>query len=337
MEFREVLAGGIDAPNTTFDGSITTEQEAHRFTLRGGLLGDRNKILVTAICKVTFNSTTAILTARTKYGDRPIEAAATFSITDGDPLTDKRLRLQSYLFADDDPDLQGLSIEGILEAPIADQAGIPVGSGGGAEASGGDLDIVTTFQWNEVDGDNEITLEHITYERVSFIEEAAIPEPDELRMQFLTLSPANRITYPLRNDLIFYAPLEVDLSILGIEPVTFTRASTSTATWNDGDSHAVTVDEPRFEWDDEEPEGLLIDTGTENLQFAAANTLDSLGTVYWMEDGVVKNSIDDGGAPFDSSGNYTGPDNVHIKRVTGFESAHSTALRAYVSGILSRA
>jgi hypothetical protein len=333
MEFRETL--GMAAPDVTV-ANTTTETDADTFTLGGGLLGDKNKILVTEICKVSFATTTAILTARTKYGDGPITAAATFSLLSGAPVTNKLLKLQSYLYADDDANLQGLAIEGAIELTSAQKGGVPLGSGGGAELSGGDLPIVTSFEWNEAAAGNSITLEHITYERVSFIEAAAIPEPDELGTQFLTLSPPNRITYPLRNDLVFYAPLEVDLSILGIEPVNFTRASASASTWNDGASHDVAEDEPRFEWDGGEPQGLLIDTAYENLQFAAANDLDGLGTVYWVEDGVVKNSIDDGGAPFDASGNYTGPDAVHIKRVTGFESAHSTALRAYVSAILAK-
>lgn len=153
--------------------------------------------------------------------------------------------------------------------------------------------------------------------------------------QIFTASLLNRITQPLRASVIFYAPLEVSLGFMGIEPCTFTRAGTSTATWRDGASHTVAVDEPRFEWSAGLPVGMLLTASapTESLQFASANALHDSNTLFWIQEGVVKKTPTDTN-PINSSGVWIGASGSHIRRMLKFDKILTAAELVYVEGLM---
>ena len=156
-----------------------------------------------------------------------------------------------------------------------------------------------------------------------------------IQTQIFTDSLLNRIIKPLRDSVIFYAPLEVSLDFMGIDPCTFTRAGTSTATWRDGTAHAVAVDEPRFEWSAGLPLGMLLTsaTPTESLQFASANNLSDANTLFWIQEGVVKKTTADTN-PFNGSGVWTGASGSHIRRVLKFNRVLTADELATIIGVM---
>ena len=156
-----------------------------------------------------------------------------------------------------------------------------------------------------------------------------------IQIPFLTDSVVNRITKPLRNSVVFYAPLESNLYFMGIEPCTFTRSGTSTATWHDGGSHNVATNEPRFEWQSDLPRGLLLTSSapTESLQFNAANSLHDANTIFWIQEGVVKKTTADTN-PFNSSGVWTGASGSHLRRILKFNKVLSASELAYIEALL---
>jgi len=136
-------------------------------------------------------------------------------------------------------------------------------------------------------------------------------------LQLWTISRLGRLTPALRREVTFYAPLLEALDFLGVEPVTFTRAGTSTATRRDGLTHAVAANVPRFEYSGETTLGLLIQSG-EALQYSVANFLDNANTLIWFEENTAK-STPTNTNPFTSSGLWGGTLNVHIKHIIKFK------------------
>lgn len=132
-------------------------------------------------------------------------------------------------------------------------------------------------------------------------------------MQLWTVSKLGRLTPELRRKLKFYAPLTESLHFWGVDPVSFTRASASTATWRDGAAHDLAANVPRFEFNGELPLGIKLDTG-ETLEFSAQNGLDDAATLIWFEDGAPKSTPGDSN-PFNNEGRWTGNLDVHVKHV----------------------
>ena len=156
-----------------------------------------------------------------------------------------------------------------------------------------------------------------------------------IQTQIFTDSLLNRITKPLRDSVIFYAPLEVSLDFMGIDPCTFARAGTSTAVWRDAASHTVAVNEPRFEWSAGLPLGMLLTsaTPTESLTYATANNLSDANTLFWIQEGVVKKTTADTN-PFNGSGVWTGASGSHIRRILKFNKVLSASELAYISELI---
>lgn len=132
-------------------------------------------------------------------------------------------------------------------------------------------------------------------------------------MNLWTLSRLSQLPLVLRRKIRFYAPLLESLDFMGVDPVTFSRASASSALWRDGASHAVAAHVPRFEFYEGLPLGLFIETG-ETLEFNPANNLHDENTVIWFEDAVPK-STPTNPVPFNSVGRWIGNLGVHNKHI----------------------
>ena len=151
-------------------------------------------------------------------------------------------------------------------------------------------------------------------------------------MNLWTVSKLTQLPFTLRRKLRFYAPLIESLDFMGVDPVTFARASVSSALHRDGTSHAVAAHVPRFEYDEEVPLGLLLETG-ESLQFNAANLLHDDNTVIWFEDAVPK-STPTNLKPFNSNGQWIGPLGVHVKHVVKANAVLTSAQINQIQAVL---
>jgi len=139
-------------------------------------------------------------------------------------------------------------------------------------------------------------------------------------------SDLNRLPRTIFRSIVFYAPLIGNLKLpIGRGDITFTRASTDSATYRDLQSHSVAVDEPRFNWQSAAiPLGIGFDSAkSESLSFAPSNNLDDLSTLVWFEDNVYKHTPTDSN-PIDASGNWVG-NNADIKKLTKFNRTLATS------------
>src|SRR5580765_1140466 len=114
-------------------------------------------------------------------------------------------------------------------------------------------------------------------------------------IQFWTIANILKLNYTLRKKITFYAPLLDNLDFMGIDPVTFTRASTSTAIRRDSFIHAVAVNVPRFQYTADAAGyyelnlGIAMTSG-ETLTFASENVLNNTNTLIWFEDRAPKST-----------------------------------------------
>jgi len=135
-------------------------------------------------------------------------------------------------------------------------------------------------------------------------------------LQLWTISRLGRLTAALRREVTFYAPLLESLDFLGVEPVVFTRATSSVAVRRDGLDHPIAANVPRFNYAGETQLGLMMQAG-ESLEYSVANFLDNANTLIWFEEGAAK-STPTNMNPFTSSGLWGGTLNVHIKHIIKF-------------------
>ena len=168
----------------------------------------------------------------------------------------------------------------------------------------------------------DVVAQYASLEKLGYIEDAEIPEPDLPNTQILVLSKLNRLPHSLFKDVIFYAELTHSLDFMGIGTATFVRGSGSTATWRDGASHSVAANVPRFEYSGDTAIGMKITTATETLTFPTANNLSDSGTLFWKQDGVVKRTPTDTN-PINGSGVWTGGTNVNISCLLKFHSSRT--------------
>jgi hypothetical protein len=136
-------------------------------------------------------------------------------------------------------------------------------------------------------------------------------------LQLWTISRLGRLTPALRREVTFYAPLLESLDFLGVEPVIFTRATSSVAVRRDGLDHPIAANVPRFNYSGETQLGLMLQPG-ESLQYSVANFLDNANTLIWFEEGAPKSTGPTQAPPFTSSGLWGGTLNVHIKHIIKF-------------------
>jgi hypothetical protein len=136
-------------------------------------------------------------------------------------------------------------------------------------------------------------------------------------LQLWTISRLGRLTPALRREVTFYAPLLESLDFLGVEPVIFTRATSSVAVRRDGLDHSIAANVPRFNYAGEVNLGLMMQAG-ESLEYSVANFLDNINTLIWFEENAPK-STPTNTNPFTSSGLWGGTLNVHIKHIIKFK------------------
>jgi len=135
-------------------------------------------------------------------------------------------------------------------------------------------------------------------------------------MQLWTIANLLKLNYTLRKKITFYAPLLDNLDFMGIDGVTFLRASTSTAIRRDSFVHAVAVNVPRFQYGPTNFElnlGIALTSG-ETLSFAVENVLHNSNTLIWFEDRAPKSTPTQSN-PFNSSGVWVGNLNFHISHI----------------------
>jgi hypothetical protein len=136
-------------------------------------------------------------------------------------------------------------------------------------------------------------------------------------LQFWTIANILKLPYTLRNKITFYAPLTDNLDFLGIDPVTFTRPSTSTAQRRDGYIHDIGVNVPRFQYSPitfEVPLGLSMGA-TDELTFGVENVLNNANTLIWFEDRSPMSTPTQSN-PFNSGGSWVGHrSGIHISHI----------------------
>lgn len=135
-------------------------------------------------------------------------------------------------------------------------------------------------------------------------------------LQLWTIANILKLPYALRKKITFYAPLLDNLDFMGIDPVTFTRATTVNALRRDGFLHLVAANVPQFDYQSINHElnlGLAMTTDVA-LTFASENVLSNANTLIWFED-LVPLSTPTVGNPFNGSGTWVGNRNIHLSHV----------------------
>jgi len=151
--------------------------------------------------------------------------------------------------------------------------------------------------------------------------------------QVYIASVLNRFPQSIRDKVVFFAPLWDSLDYSGIEPAAFTRASVSEAVWRDGAAHLVSANQPRFEYEDGLPLGVLLTTG-ESLSFNFANLLDDVNSLFWIEDGALTWAPTAGNI-FDGAGALQYTTGTHYRDIVKFSEILSAAEMAKVELIIA--
>ena len=137
-----------------------------------------------------------------------------------------------------------------------------------------------------------------------------------------TISNLQRLEYSIRRKIVFYAPLTENGFFLGIDPLSYTRAGTTSVTYRGG-SKTIAANYPPFEFSGETPLGWKMVAG-QSFSYNAANNLNNANTLIWFEDRVPK-STPTNGNPFDAGGNWTGNLNVRVSHVAKANSVLATS------------
>jgi hypothetical protein len=130
--------------------------------------------------------------------------------------------------------------------------------------------------------------------------------------QLWTASKLNKLPFSLQREIYFYAPLVDSLDFYGTDPVTYSRAGTTTAAHRSG-TFTIAANVPPFEYDGENQLGLYLNAPAA-LSFSAQNNLDDANTLIWFEDGVPKSTPTDSN-PFSFTGAWAGNLDIHLKHV----------------------
>jgi hypothetical protein len=309
--------------NVTVTGSGTL----FSYVVPGGTLATHNSIIFEAQGTISFGGA-ATLTLTLVYGGTTL---ATCLVTSLGVLSGKSIFIDARLSADGSASSQSGYIRSLLGVAPSQDGSTPVGSGIAGESSGGDLTLSINGSWSG--GGNTITIYYASLELLGFGVDTSIALPEEPTAYIFLNSKLNKLHYSLRKDAVFYCPCEHELTFFGDGSVTFTRAAASTATWNDGATHTVAANKPRFEYSGGSPLGLAINTGTEVLTFSTLNLLSDSSTLCWVQDGVFK-STPTNTNPFNGSGVYTGSSGVHVKQFVKFKRVLTINEIAAVQAIL---
>jgi len=316
-----VVAGG---PTTVYNAGATYgSHPAIVGGVIGGTLGTINSLWINARFKVTVGAGNT-LTVSIKYG-ASLQVDLTFQAIAG--VTNEALIVEAFLSALGSASVQVLHAYGAAGTAAANWNGFPNNRAGGTEDSASDQPLIITLTGNG-------TKEHVTVVKVGAPLALTPPEATRPLTMLYSIGPLVRFPHSLFKDIRVYAELRHNLDYMGPGVITFTRASTSTATWNDGASHAVAVNQPRFEYSGGASLGLLFNSGAgESLSFPSASGLGGANTLYWKENNVWRTTF--GGAnpnPF-TAGVWTGNNSIHIADILQFGKVLNAAEHAIVSKI----
>lgn len=304
----------------------------YSFTVPGGSLDTDNSLVWEMQGEIGFNGNDT-LNLYMVYGGETVSACQVISgLTT--TITGKALLVDARLSADDSVDSQNGFIRSFLGVPASQDSSVPLGYGSIGVGSNGDQLLEIWAKWGSSSGNNTVTHDYSSLELLGFSEVAALPDLDEPTAQILISSKLTKLNYTTRKKIKFYAPLEHELTLFGYGEATFTRASTSTATWRDGASHTIAANKPRFEYSGDNPQGMAINTGTETLSFDVRNDLSGLtNTVIWVQNGVFKSTPTDSSI-INTSGSYIGSSGVHISHLIGADQVLTAAEIAEIATLL---
>jgi hypothetical protein len=317
VEVLESTGTGSTVSNTT---TLTT---IYTYDVDGGTLSDNNRLRWQMQGNIGFASG-GQLTLHLMYAGLTV-ASCIAANGSGGVETGIGILVEAELSGDGSVNSQFGTIHSYIGLSRADDASTPVGYGSLGAASGGNEDFEIKVQWNAASGNNTFVSEHSTLELISSSVVAEEDELDEPTAYIFISSRLNNLRYDLRKDAYFYAPLEHELEFYGYGDVTFARNSTTTATWRDGASHSIAVNEPRFEYDGDDVEGLLITTSTETLTYSTANALSNSNSLCWLQEGVYKSTVRGDTNIFNGSGVLTGLTSTHIMHIVKFNKVLSGA------------
>lgn len=322
IEVLNIAALSVTISNTAVSTSLFS------FTVPGGILGTNNRLRLQMVGFADFASSTPTFIAQAQYGNSPAGQVTLQTLTAG--VAGVAVSIEGYLSANNAATSQYAHLEATTGLTIANDNCILAGYDTSTENSNGALDYSVYGKWSAASASNNFTMQHATLELISFAQDPATPSLGEALGLIFSISKINDLHYTIRRYLSFFAPLEYDLEFVGIPGTysVFSRAGfSSTAVWRDGGTHAVGIDEPRFEYNGSTLLGFAINTTTETLRYAPANNLSDTTnyTLAWLQDNAYKSTKRGDATPFNSSGVYTGPSGVHIRQLTQIKKILTTA------------
>lgn len=319
MQFPEIIL--TDSTTHTVQNT-TTLTSFFTATIDGGSLSDSNRLRWQMQGDISFSGQNVFADFYLTYAGLTVATCQVKNIGAG--ARSGGLRLNAELSGDGSVTSQFGTIQSLLGLIRSEDGSLPIGSGTIGANSNGDQDFEVKIKWSATGVSNTFHHYHSTLELLSFTEEVEVPDLDEPTSYIFISSKLNGLRYDLRKDVITYLPLEHDLLGLCFGAVGFTRASTSTATWRDGGSHAVAVDEPRFEYSGDTVLGIKLSTG-ETLNVSTQNALHDSNTLAWVQDGVYKSTKRGDTNIFNSSGTCTITSGAHISQLVKFNRQITTA------------
>lgn len=306
----------LDADTTNHTVANSAVRTAiYSFTVEGGTLDTAKSVIYEGQGSIGFSGLSS-LTLEMEYGGSVVASCIVASgLTTS--ISGKALFIDARLSADGSVNSQNGFIRSTLGVPASQDNSTPIGFGSAGESSNGDQLFEIYATWSGASVNNTVTIGYSSLEHLGFSEDSSLPELDEPTGYIFISSKLNRLRYGLRKDAYFYAQLENELTFYGYGTVTFARGSTSTATWRDGVAHAIASDKPRFEYSEDDPLGIAINTATEALSYDNENNLGNSNTLIWLRDGIFK-STPSTANPFSTLSIYTGTSGVHISHIIKF-------------------
>jgi len=312
-EFVQIL--GSTSTNVTVSNTAAMTS-IFASTIPGGSLDEHNKIRWDMQGLISFSDQDEECSINSFFGGITVTSCTVKNIGAGARLN-KAVRIIAEVSGDGSVNSQCGLVHSFIGLPRNEDGSTPVGFGSCGVSSNGDQTFEIKVQWGGASSNNSITHSHSTLELLSYVEDTAIDDLDDPTAYIFINSKLNNLRYTLRKDAYFYAALEYELDFYGYGDVTFTRNSTSTATYADGVSHSVAINEPRFEYSGSTVMGLAINTATETLTFSTSNSLSDSNTICWRENGTFKSTTTNTN-PFNGSGVYIGTSGTHLTQVIKF-------------------
>lgn len=320
-EYTQVLGStstNVSVSNTTTLTNLFTQ------SIPGGTLDVQNRIRWTMQGYISFAGQNENCTLYMYYGGATVSSCIAKNIASS-ARENKAILIDAELSGDGSPNSQFGTIRSILGLPKSEDGSTPIGFGSVGIGSGGDNDFEIKAKWGSAGASNSIIHSHSSLELLSYIEDVPLDDLDNPTAYIFLNSKLNNLRYDLRKYVYVYLPFKYELDGLCYGEVTFARASTSTATYLDGASHTVAVNEPRFQYTGSTVSGLAINTATETLTVPTSNSIHDSNSLCWRENGVYKSTVRGNTNPFNSSGVWVGNSGIHITEVVKYNKVITSA------------